>query len=103
MVISDNDVAVVVKSISIDPHLSMDEKKQLITTIKEQRQENFVQGLLGGAAGYAVAKFLKLSNTAQIALTLAGFGIGKYLLDNDRKRDKFISYDDNLKHFKLNA
>jgi hypothetical protein len=60
-----------------------------------------MHGTAGAAIAFAFSKYLKLSKPAQVLLSLAGFGIGKYLLDETRKHDKFLQYDPKHKVYNL--
>ncbi len=92
---------VLVKIIQADPHLAPQEKSELTNAVSNE--DSWTKGLLGAGAGMAVAKFLKLSTNAQILLTMAGYGIGKYLLASHRKSDKLLSYDPKTKNYQINA
>jgi hypothetical protein len=75
-----------------DPNLSNAEKQE----VKNNLQNNeFFTHIMNGASG--------ASKNAQVLLTMAGFGIGRYLLDNSRKHDKFLEYDNKKKNYKINS
>jgi hypothetical protein len=99
--LSDEYKKALLKSVGVDPHLSYDDKEYLMEKFKSDR--DFTNGLIGGAVGFAISKFLKLSTTSQVLLSIAGFGIGKYLLDDARKHDKMMEYDDKTRTYKLNV
>lgn len=105
MTLSKEDKSVIINSISIDPHLSSEDRKRLIASItnEDSSYHSLLNGALGAGIGYAIARFLKLSKNTQIVVTLAGFGIGKYLLDNHENSGKFMEYDKKLKGYKLNS
>lgn len=88
-----------VRLIVADPHLTQEEKKNLIQGI--HTNQPWFSSLLAAGLGLAVAKFLNLSSKAQILLTIAGYGIGKYLLDNSKKSDKLLQYNEKLKTYEL--
>jgi hypothetical protein len=101
--LTDDEKLTVMKLIHVDPHLSQSEKILLTKKIKDnQEQEELIHGVAGGAVGFGIAKFLQLSKSAQVLLTLAGYGIGKYLLDNTHKSDKLLEYNDKTKTYKIN-
>lgn len=87
-----------------DTQLTPEQKNYLVT---KMREPSFIQSLLSGAlgagAGLVLAKFLNVSKQGQILLTMAGFGIGKYLLDKSEKHDKFVQYNSNAKSYEINA
>lgn len=91
-------------AVSQDPTLSKTEKAEIVTKLGN---EEFLQEILHGAAGagtaLVIAKYFNLSKPAQALITLAGFGVGRYLLDESRKHDRFLQYDDKLKTYKINA
>jgi predicted solute-binding protein len=80
-----------IELIKSDPHLSSDEKYEIIS--KLNNNELYKQIIAGGASMAVLSKFTKLSTTSKVLLTLAGFGISKYLLDTVRKHDKFFKYN----------
>ena len=93
------------KNIKVDPTLTMEERDYLTKKLTpEPEEENgFIHGLVGAGAGLAIAKFAKLSKTSQILLTMAGYGIGKYLLDSAKKHDKMIEFNDKARKYQLNV
>lgn len=105
MTLTSEDKAAVMRSISIDPHLTPTERQRLIslTTQGDSFWRKAINGAVGAAAGLAVSKFLKLSSTSQTLITLAGFGIGRYLLDNSDDSGKFMEYNKQLKGYKINS
>ncbi len=104
MTLTSEDKAAILRSINIDPQLSNDERRQLSQALSSAAQwQSFAAGAMGAAAGYSIAKFLKMSKTAQILITLAGFGVGKYLLDNSQNSGKFMEYNKKLKGYKINS
>ena len=105
MTLNDVDKEAIIHSISIDPHISIEQRQKLINSIKQEDStyRGLINGALGASVGYAISRFLKLSQTTQVVVTLAGFGIGKYLLDNHENSGKFMEYDKKLKGYKLNT
>lgn len=84
--------------------MSQSEKDELIDKLEDTTTYNhMIHGVAGAGAGLAVAKFMNLPKTAQVLLSIAGFGIGKYLLDVSRKRDKFLQYNEKLKVYDIKA
>ena len=91
-------IDIVKKDMSLKP----DEKLELVTKLSDHSFFDHVSnGAAGAGAGFVIAKFLNLSKPAQVVLTLAGFGIGKYLLDTARKHDKFLQYNNKLKVYEI--
>ena len=87
-----------------DTSLTSAEKDEIINKLSNLTFFTpFINGVIGASVGLIVAKYLKLSKTAQVLLTLAGFGLGKYLLDATRKHDKFLQYNEKLKVYELQA
>ncbi len=87
-----------------DPSLSAHERQQVEQMVS---QPDFITKLMYGAFGaslaYIVSKYLKLSKTAQILLAVAGFGIGRLLLDASNKHsDKFSQYNNRIKLYEVN-
>jgi hypothetical protein len=74
-----------------DPHLSNDERYEIIKKLNDN--DFYKKVIIGGASMAVLSKFTKLSTTSKVLLTLAGFGISKYLLDVTKKHDKFLKYD----------
>lgn len=105
MNLSDSDRQTLLRSIHVDPHLNEEEREKLTQSIKTQDSlyHSLFNGAIGATIGYTISKFLKLSKTGQILVTMAGFGIGKYLLDNSENSDRFMTYDKKLKGYKLNT
>ena len=60
-------------------------------------------GAMGAGIGLVVAKYLDLSKSAQVLLALAGVGIGKYLLDQTKKHDRFLQHDKRLKVYNIDG
>lgn len=85
-----------------DPTLTSSEKSLVLMKLHEPSfLEKNKEGIVGAGLGLAISKFLKLSRKSQILLTLAGFGIGKYILAEARNRDKFVTYNDRLKVYEI--
>ena len=105
MTLTSQDKAAILRSVSIDPHLSSNERQLLLNQIAQG--DSFWQKHLGGAVGagisLAISRYLKLSTTSQVLVTLAGFGLGKYLLDKSDDSTKFMEYNKQLKGYKLNS
>lgn len=85
-----------------DPTLTRDEKIEVVTRLRDSSfYDHLVHGVVGAGISVIIGKFLKLSKTSQVLLCIAGFGIGKYLLDATRKHDRFLQYNDRLKVYEL--
>lgn len=93
-----------ITTIQQDPTLTSEEKAEIITKLSDETfSKKLIHEITGAGIGFAISKFFKLSKPAQALLTLAGFGIGRYLLEETRKHDRFLQYDDKLKTYKINA
>ena len=105
MTLTFEDKAAILRSISIDPHLQALERQRLTTAIthEDPSWKKLIAGVTGAAAGFAISRFLKLSTTSQVLVTLAGFGVGRYLLDNSDDSNQFMAYNKQLKSYKLNT
>jgi hypothetical protein len=87
-----------------DPTLDPEEKVRIAENLNDAMFYNKIvkPGLTTGA-GFAIAKFFELSKPAQALITLAGYGIGRYLLDESDKHDKFLQYNKETGNYKINA
>lgn len=105
MNLTDQERQTLIRSITVDPHIDIEQKEKLLDAITAQNSfyHSLFNGALGSGIGYSISKFLKLSKSGQILVTMAGFGIGKYLLDNHNNSDKFMEYNKQLKGYKLNV
>lgn len=87
-----------------DPVMTQQEKAEVIAKLNDHSFINHIsRGVVGAGVGLIIAKFMGLSKSAQVLLSLAGFGIGKYLLDVSRKHDKFLQYNERLKVYDIKA
>lgn len=87
-----------------DPTLSTEEKAEILEKIAdEQFYTKLIHGVTGATIGLVVGKFFKMSKPAQALLTIAGFGIGRYLLEETRKSDKFLQYNKELRTYEING
>lgn len=88
-----------VSAVQMDATIPSDKKQTLIDFI---HMPNFLGYLKGGVFGagvaYAVAKFLGMSKRTQLLLTIAGFGIGKLLLDT---HDRIFKYNPNYQSYQV--
>lgn len=88
-----------VAAVQMDATLPPDKKQTLLDFI---HMPNFLSYLKGGVFGagvaYAVAKFLGMSKRTQLLLTIAGFGIGKLLLDT---HDQVFKYNPSYKSYQV--
>jgi hypothetical protein len=93
-----------VSAIKADPTLDDTDKKHVIAMVSEH---DFITKLMYGAFGaslsYIVAKYLGLSKTAQVLLAIAGYGVGRLLLDASKHKDnRFVQYNDKIKLYEIN-
>ncbi len=73
---------------------------------KKLQNEAFTQKLLYGGAGAGlgllIGKFLMLSPTARILVSLAGFGLGKAILTHSKNdKEPGLQYNDNTRMYEL--
>lgn len=88
-----------IQFVSSDPHLTDLQKHEIINKLKDN---DFYKNLIAGGTSLALlSKFTNLSNTSKVLLTVAGFGISKYLLDAVRKHDKFLQYNKKTKSYQF--
>lgn len=90
--------------ITHDPTLSTEQRIQILEKIEDPDflSDSTKAGVAGGGVGFAISKFFALPKRAQVLLTLAGFGIGKYLLVKSQNYDKFMSYNEKRQMYKIN-
>lgn len=91
-------------AVQADRSLSKEERDRVLQILN---QPDFLTKLTAGAFGasitYLIAKFLHLSKTAQVLLAIAGFGIGKLLLDaSSHHTDRFATYNNKMKVYEIN-
>lgn len=102
----DIDLAELRRVINIDHELHAREREELLACIDEKDfMKRTAFGGLGAATGLLVAKFLKLSTTTQVLLSLAGFGIGRMLYDGLIKnphRDNFGKVNPRTNQYEIN-
>jgi hypothetical protein len=83
-------------AIENDPGLSNERKINLFTILNSPNiAEQLLAGASGAAVGVALAKYKKLSNTAQTLMGLAGFGLGNIIMNSLTQPGKFTSWDPN--------
>lgn len=99
--LSPEEKTALVKIIHADPHIDPLDKRELTTAVT--RDDTWVNGVYGAGAAFAVTHFLGLSRNAQILLTIAGYGIGKYLLDNRKKGAKLLDYNEKTRTYNINT
>lgn len=91
------------KLIFSDPNLSDEERETLKKIVGHQDFVNkLVSGGLGAGLALIFSKFLKMSNTAQILLTIAGYGLGRVLLENKQSsQNDFLEFDSKTKAYNV--
>lgn len=91
------------KAIKADVSLTDEQREEVLKLIQDKQFLNkLTSGLLGAGAGGIIAKYLKLSPTAQVLLAVSSFGIGRLLWEsskNDSKR--FSEYNKKLKVYEI--
>lgn len=97
------DKNILIHTIEKDLSLNPVEKQHLIDKLHKDDKffDELMHGAIGASTGYIFSKFIGLSPQAQILLSMAGFGFGKYLLDKSKKHDKLVKYDEDKKHYEL--
>ena len=94
------DVTRLKSTISGDNSLTAQEKETVLSALQDDKLKS---SLIGGGLGLLAAKYLKLSSTAQVLLTLAGFGIGKALLNRVPKTNKSLKYNNTVKAYEVQS
>ena len=85
-----------------DLGLSESAKQELVEKLHDDEfYDKLMHGTVGAGTGYIVSKFLNLSKRSQMLLSVAGFGVGTYLLDSAKKHDKFLKYNKQLKIYEI--
>jgi hypothetical protein len=94
-------------AIQADPSLSPEERAHVMQVVN---QVDFVTKLAAGSFGaslaYLLSKFMGLGRTAQVLLSIAGFGIGRLILDASTKpkqnSGRFATYNEKMKTYEVN-
>ena len=82
--------------------LSPDERQMLTQALSQtDRYQKLMAGTSGALIANAAGKYMNLSKPAQILLSLAGFGIGSYLLKATRDSNNFVRYNDKMNAYEL--
>ena len=92
----------IINAVHGDPHLDNSQKQLLLYKLQQPSFfENLLHGAFGSALALLVAKYLKLSPTAQVLLGVAGFGIGKALWDANDNDNNFSRYNEQTKMYTI--
>jgi hypothetical protein len=71
------------QAIQRDLGLPQEQRSQLMHLLSSPNMaERLVGGAAGGALGLAVARYRKMSGTAQALMSLAGFGLGNIIVNS---------------------
>lgn len=90
------------RDIAFDPHLTSPEKKLLKELLEDSKKhKQLTNGIRGAAIAYAIASFLKMSRNSRMLVSLAGFGIGRYILTTARNDKKFMSFDPKTRYYNV--
>jgi len=87
-----------------DVGLSPSDRSALLDKLSDDNNdfyEHLVKGGVGASLGYVLAKYMDLSSKARLLLSIAGFGIGTYVLDSSKKHDKFLTYNKEQKVYEI--
>lgn len=93
-----------IKAVQADSTLTAEQKTEIVQKLQDK---SFVTKLNSGAAGVGIGlligKYLKLSTTAKVLLSIAGYGIGRSLWTylHTTKESKFQSYNSKLKSYEI--
>lgn len=93
-----------IEAINKDQGLSEDAKTRLLRKCTHPGfVESLFAGSVGAAVGNAIAIFLSLNRTAQIAISTAGFGIGQIVLDlsNKRKDNQTLKLNEKTRQYEI--
>jgi|GEM_PF-6941144 F0F1-type ATP synthase assembly protein I len=82
----------VLSAIQSDASLTSDQKNEITKAENRKKLESLFSGVAGAGLGLALAKYYKMSKTAQVMLAALGFGAGT-LLYKYMTRERFATYD----------
>lgn len=92
-------------TIRADPTLSDEDKAKIMDLLSRQDYVNkLLNGALGAGLALLIARYMNLSKASQVLLAIAGFGVGKLILDSEQgdPKKRFASYNRNIKMYELN-
>jgi len=91
--------------IKSDHTLGQDDKNLLINKLQSPSEvSKLLAGISGASFALLLARFLHMGKTTQVIMTLAGFGIGRLLLERIEKPDdtsKVLQYKDKLNYYDI--
>jgi prolipoprotein diacylglyceryltransferase len=88
------DLQELIRSIRADNTLSKEHKDTIEDKLREPTFFNkLIYGGFGAALASAIAKYLELSKKARILVTIAGYGVGRMILNQVEKEDKFVTFN----------
>jgi hypothetical protein len=91
-----SDVSILTKIINRDHSLDESKKQSVLAMLNNPTLfKSLISGVAGAAVIRSAVNFEKMSKPAQALVTLAGFGLGKYIYDILHDPEKFSSYDSN--------
>ena len=90
------DLTDIIQLIHSDRGLTEAQKQEMTSEESKKKLATLLSGGVGAGLGLALAKYKKMSTTAQALLSALGFGAG-VLIYKYYSRDKFLSYNDKTK------
>lgn len=92
-----------VRAVQADQTLQPDQKALIVEKLHDPAFTSNIAGVAGGGVALLIAKYLKLSNTAKVLLSVAGFGIGHALWNSIHEHNdkKFQDYNKKLKVYEI--
>jgi len=104
MFIDPSHILALTQAVQADPILSPSEKEKIHALLSQPDfLSKLMHGMFGASLVYLLTEYLKLGKTAQILLSIAGFGVGRLLLDvHEKKKTDFANYNEKLKVYEIN-
>lgn len=102
-ILSVGHITELIKAVQSDHSLSDEQKKSVVERLQDKVfVSKLSSGVIGGGVGLLVSKYLKLSNSAKVLLSVAGYGIGRTLWESLHSEEKkFQDYNKKLKVYEI--
>jgi hypothetical protein len=92
----------IISLVQSDPGLSPQQKEEITKDEHKKKLSALLSGASGGTLMLALAKYKKMSRTAQAIMTGLGFGAG-LLVYKFYTRNKFATYNDTAKTYEIDT